>query len=201
MGDGRSTDGLVDTWRVHWPYVKLSAVLFVLGLLAGAAAWDRVDLLGAFGFEEEALFEGGEVELTTGFVLVNNTMVFGLVIVGVFSLGLLTALILLFNGFLVGYIAVPIALEEGLGVVLVGLVPHGILELPALFVAAAVAFRLIHRGAAYVRGRREHVTTRAELRRAGALLALAWVVLAIAAVVEAHVTVRLLEALYPEAVG
>ena len=43
------------------------------------------------------------------------------------------------NGWLIGFISVAVAEKESLGYVLVGLFPHGILELPALIMAQAAA--------------------------------------------------------------
>lgn len=198
MAAPRHTAGeLATAWREHWPYVKLAAALFALGALLGAALLVLdVDLFAMLGIEaaDDALVD----EFTTATILVNNTGVFILTVVGIFSFGLLTALVLLFNGAVVGFVAIPAAGDVGVGFVLVALLPHGILELPALFVAAAVAFRLLHRFAQRVRDRRERLLEPGELPRIGLLLAVAWLVLAIAAAVEVHVTVWLVETLFPE---
>lgn len=180
----------------HWPYFKLAVALFTIGILIGILMVDRVDLLAILGVEE--LDEVFPEEFTTLVILVNNSIVFILALVGVLSFGLLTVMILLTNGILVGYIATPIALDVGIDFLLVGLLPHGILELPAFFVASAVTFRLLHRFILRITNRRERLLDEGELKRIVMLLVAAWVVLAIAAAIEVHVTVWLLETLYPD---
>lgn len=49
-----------------------------------------------------------------------------------------------FNGYLVGVIAYLAAQEKGLLFILLALLPHGILELPMVFLAAGIGLRLGH---------------------------------------------------------
>lgn len=180
----------------HWPYVKLATAIFVLGILVGVLLVDRIDLFALLGFDE--LDEVIPEELTTFTILLNNSIVFLLAVVGVLSFGALTAIILLFNGLLVGYVATPVAAELGFGFLIVGLAPHGVLELPAFFVAGAVAFRLLHRFLLRIRDRRERILDPGEGRRIALVLGVSWLALALAAVIEVHLTVWLLETFYPE---
>lgn len=194
-GVGRT---LSTAWWEHWPYVKVAVALFVGGGLIGgllvALEVDLFALIGMEGFLDEALPD----EITVVTLFVNNSIVFVLAIIGLLSFGLLTGLILVVNGLIVGYVLVPVASESGIAFVLAGIVPHGILELPALFVAAAVAFRLLHRFVMRLRDRRSTILDAGERRQIAILLAAAWLALAIAAVIEAHVTLWLLETLFPE---
>lgn len=188
---------LVLAFREHWPYFKFALAMFIIGVIVGILMVDRIDLLALLGVEDfEEVFPD---EFTTLVILVNNSIVFILALVGVLSFGLLTVVILLINGILVGYVATPIAIEEGVDFLIVGLLPHGILELPAFFVAAAVTFRLLHRFILRVTDRRERLVDPGEARRIALLLIVAWIALAIAAAIEVHVTVWLLETLYPDA--
>lgn len=182
-------------WREHWPYFKLAAGLFVVGTLLGVIlAILDIDLLGALGFEElgDALPE----ELTTLAILLNNSIVFVLALLGVLTFGLLTAVIVVFNGLLVGFVVTPALEEAGIGFVVVAIVPHGVLELPAFFAAAAVAFRLLHRFVQRIRDRRDTLVSADERRRIGLYLVVAWIALAVAAVIEIHVSFRLVETLF-----
>lgn len=188
-------------WSDHWRYVQLSAILFAIGGIIGVViAALGIDLFAALGFDdffEEALPE----ELTTATILINNSIVFLLAVIGVLTFGLLTAIILVFNGLVVGYVVVPAAQDAGVGFVIAAILPHGILELPAFFVASAVALRLIHRFVQRIRGDRETVLSPGDPKRLVLLLGVAWIVLAIAAVIEVHVTVWLIETLFPEEAG
>lgn len=193
-------DEVVDAWWNHWPYFKLSVVLFLVGSIIGAILITiGVDLFAALGFEEigDALPD----EITTMTILVNNTVVFLLALVGLFSFGLLSALILVFNGVVVGYVVLPAIQEVGIGFAIVAIVPHGIPELSAFFVATAVVFRLLHRFIQMIRDQRERLLDPGDGRRIGLLLVVAWIVLAVAAVIEATVTFWLVETLYPEPTG
>jgi stage II sporulation protein M len=53
---------------------------------------------------------------------------------------LVPSLALLVNGWVIGLVSVAVLQEKSLGYLLAGLLPHGILELPALFMGEAVAF-------------------------------------------------------------
>lgn len=184
-------------WWSHWPYVKLSAAVFLFGMIAGVVlGLLEIDIFAILGLEnlDDALPE----EITTLTILVNNTLVFGLALLGLFSFGLLSVIILLFNGIVVGTVVVPAVQEAGFGFVILAIVPHGIFELPAFFVAAAVTFRLLHQFWHRIRGRRDRFLDPGDLRRIGLLLGVTWLVLAIAAIIEANLTVWLLEYVYPE---
>jgi len=184
-------DDLRTAWEEHRRYVAFSAVLFVLGVPVGAGLWargvDLLALLGADGFEE--VFPG---ELTVATLLLNNTRVFALLVIGALTGGLLSGGGLVFNGVFVGYVAAPLAVDAGVGFVLVGILPHGVPELLAFFVAAGVGFRIVRRAVDRLVGRSEVVLGRDGWRRVGVLLAAAWLLLAVAAVLEVHVTAALL---------
>ncbi|WP_135365148.1 stage II sporulation protein M [Halosimplex halophilum] len=68
------------------------------------------------------------------------------------------------------------------------LVPHGLFELPALWIAGAAGFRLPVNFLSYLRERRDTVVDRSELRELGVLAALALSLIVVGAVVEATVT-------------
>ena len=190
----------VQAWWEHWPYFKLSFAIFMLGGIFGTGlVLIGVDLFDLLGFEE--LEEITPDELTTFAILLNNTIVFFLALLGVFSFGLLTVAILVLNGSLVGYVVPPAVEEAGIGFVLLALIPHGILELPAFFVAAAVSFRLLHRFSHRVRGHRDRLLDPGEGRRIALLLLVTWLVLAVAAAIEVHITFRLVELFYSEQLG
>jgi len=181
-------------WGRYWRYVAFSFGLFVLGSVAGALFVDQLSLgalLGAGtgpGALDEAL-----PEPTVGLLVVNNTIVLVTLVASGATLGLLTAGILVFNGFLVGYVVVLVAREAGPVAPVVGILPHGILEIPAILFASAVAFRFSHQVINAARGRREDVMTSQELRDAILVVVVALVLIPIAAVIEARVTTQLLE--------
>ncbi|MEK3719679.1 stage II sporulation protein M [Paenibacillus sp. FSL H8-0034] len=72
----------------------------------------------------------------------NNVLKTMLVIVLGAFFGILPLFFLLTNGLLLGYIGALSAHKESLLFVLKGIVPHGILEIPAIIIAAAFGMRL-----------------------------------------------------------
>ncbi|WP_435348288.1 stage II sporulation protein M [Haloarchaeobius sp. HRN-SO-5] len=181
-------------WREHRPYVAFATVVFALSVVVGVAIAGEVDLFGLFGFESFGdMFPEDPGAL---FVFTNNTRAFFVFIAGALTGGILTTFGLVFNGILVGYVSALAAGQFSVGFVLLALAPHGVLELPALFVAAGVAYRLVGVPVQYVLGRRDHLFTRPELERTLLLVVVAWVALAVAAVVEIHVTTWLIEQVY-----
>lgn len=199
-------DRLSAAWAEHRRYVWFAAGLFAVGsalgallLLAGVDLTEYfLELLGdELGIEENGEpVEEFQLELSATFFVLNNTPPFLFAILGALTLGLFTALVMVINGVLVGNIALSMAGLAGVGFIVVGLLPHGIFELPALFVASGVGFRLVHRFGQRVRDTREAFLTREYLARTALLVLFAWLLLVVAAFVEAYVTSALLEALF-----
>lgn len=180
----------VRLWADYWRYVVLSGALFAVGIVVGALLVDLVSLSVLFGGRE---LDGAFPEPTIGLLVVNNAVVILLLVASSLTLGLVTIGILVYNGVIVGYIATLVAREGGLDVVLVGLLPHGVVEIPAFLFASAVAFRFTHQVLGAALGRRDDVMTRRELREAVVMVLLALVLIPIAAYIEAEITVTLLE--------
>ncbi|RQG94533.1 stage II sporulation protein M [Natrarchaeobius chitinivorans] len=194
----------LDAARIeHRRYVWFATGLFAFGILVGVALLlAGVNLLELLmELLEEGLFpefEDEEFELTATFFIVNNSQPFVLSIIGALSLGVLTAVIMLFNGIIVGNVVAAIVGVTGFDYVIVGLAPHGIFELAALFIAAGVGFRLLYRLAERVLGRRDTFLGKPYVLRTLAFVGFAWLLLVLAAFVEAYVTPELLEMLFAE---
>lgn len=181
----------------HRWHVGAATGLFAAGVGGGVALHlAGVDLLEQLGISspEELLPE--DVELTTWFVFQNNARVLLLLVAGALTLGVLTALVLVFNGVLIGWVVAVAAGEAGVGLTLALLLPHGVIELPAFWIAAGVAFRLLARPVNYLRGTYEHVYTRAEAGRAALLVVVAIGMMLVAAAIEVHVTPAIADALF-----
>ncbi|WP_254762524.1 stage II sporulation protein M [Natrinema marinum] len=192
---------LADAWDEHRRYVGFAAGLFAVGILIGialmAAGYNLLEIIQeALGQPLFPDISGQSRAELAQFLLLNNSRAFILSILGALTLGLLTAWAMLFNGVIVGNIGAYIASEVGIGYIVVGLLPHGIFELPALFVAAGVGFRLLYRAGQRVRGSRDAIFTKAYVYRTAVLVLAAWLLLLVAALVEAFVTPALLETLF-----
>ncbi|SFS33437.1 stage II sporulation protein M [Halostagnicola kamekurae] len=203
-------------WAEHRRYVWFSGGLFALGIAAGvalaAAGIDLTELFLELIMEE---LEGGELEgaeidpaglgggggvaleTSATFFIFKNTPPFLASILGALTLGVFTFFVMTFNGLLIGNIAVAIGGEVGYGLILALLVPHGIFELTALFVGAGVGFRFVYRAGQRVLGTHEALFTKSYLARTALLVVFAWLMLVVAAFVEAYLTIPVAELLFP----
>jgi stage II sporulation protein M len=131
--------------------------------------------------------------LTTVDIAVNNLVAMTVILLGAVSLGLVSLFGLVLNGLLIGVI-VGIAVQElSPLVVLALLVPHGILEIPALLVAAAIGLRFARLTVRYIRGLEADLVTTRDLREAGWLVAVCAVLIVVAAYIEANLTIPFAE--------
>ncbi|WP_312910324.1 stage II sporulation protein M [Natronosalvus caseinilyticus] len=210
LSERRVLASLEAAWREHRPYVGFAAATFAVGILLGVLLYALgVDLLEfvleALGeeFTGEELEPGGEpgsggasIELTAGLFVVNNSGPYVLAILGAVSLGAFTLLIMVFNGILIGNLGAGLGGQMGYAEFVALLVPHGVFELTALFVAAGIGFRLVHRFGQRLRGSRDSFLTKRYLYRTGLLTCFGWFLLVLAAFVEAYVTITIVEALF-----
>lgn len=168
--------------------VALSAVVFSAGLAAGAL------VAGAPSGES-----GGsslDVSLTFGSLLLNNLTVYSLVVLGGLTFGA-TSVFLVFNtGLLLGTVAFA-GLSDGSSPVDVVLLvaPHGVLEISAFLLGAAVGLRVTRQLVGYLRNERERVLRAGELRRYAVVTGFGLVLIVVAAFIEASVTRPLYELL------
>ena len=142
---------LRDYWRLvaeRWIAI-VAAIVLLFGPAALAGAWGMNDPPAAIGVvpsdfrpvaEEERPWEDMSPDEQAAFssaVLTNNIRVTLLAFAGGITLGLLTALVLIYNGIILGAIA-GLMIEAGNGTAFVNLVTgHGVLELSCIVVAGA----------------------------------------------------------------
>lgn len=181
--------GGVRRWLPYW---LLAAGIFAVGTAVG----------GAVGAERETAVvfpvraSGDPVpEVTTLGLFVHNAGVAARMVVGGVLGGVPTVYLLLFNGFVLGSVLVDAAGALGPLTTVALLVPHGVFELPALWLAGAVPARWLHVVWAVASGRdRATPVPRVMLRTVFALVVVL-ALLAVAAAVEATVTADLARAL------
>lgn len=121
-------------------------------------------------------------------LLVNNLAVIGLLAVFPFCL-----VVLMLNGFNIGNIVGAGVRGENLDVALALVAPHGVFEFTAMFLAGAVGLRLPYEFVQYLRGRKEHILRTDDLVRLGQLMGLAILLIVVAAVIEAYLTLEIAE--------
>jgi uncharacterized membrane protein SpoIIM required for sporulation len=171
-------------------YLAAAVAVFAAGAGLGWLLIGGVSLsaLAAFG-TEASLFPS---RITVRTILVNNLLALAVVLSGVVTFAVTTVVSLLFNGLLIGFFlgaAAPASLPETLALIL----PHGLLELPAFWIAGGVALRVTHRLIRYLRGNADDVLSRSERYEAVLLAALAIGLIVVAAVIEARFTIEIAE--------
>ena len=176
--------------RLRWPFL-ISMTVFLVAAV-GATAWSHANPDSAAGIIGQFLdAKGGTIApegKITAIGLFRNNARAGALLVALGFIAPLAIGALAVNGAMIG-VAAGLA-ESGAGVaawkvIVFGVLPHGIVELPALFFAGAIG---LYAGTYWMRRRKPY-----SWGRMFALSGLAFLVLvvgfdAVAAVIEAHVT-------------
>ena len=124
-------------------WLIVAAALYIIGIVFGLLA--PADFL----FEEIAGLEETAEEIVglpllaiVFFILFKNvtSILVSFTLSPILLLVPITALVL--NGWILGTISVVVAQEESLGFVLAGILPHGIIEIPAFLIAEAAALSI-----------------------------------------------------------
>jgi stage II sporulation protein M len=125
------------------PIFLLCGLLFAFSLAMGYVLGENMsgaalqDVLGAFpDISNMSLIE------LFGFVAANNTFKSLLFMLGGLLGGVLPLFFVVFNGFLIGWIASSFSSSVGLGYVVAGLMPHGLFEIPAILLAMSMGVSL-----------------------------------------------------------
>ena len=127
-------------------WVTAVIVLFAVGIVWGVLTPSSTE--GVFSGETRALQQIADLIsslpgwLMLGFILLKNVsaVLFSFVLSPLFLLVPIVSLVA--NGWLVGSVANTVVSERSIGYFLIGILPHGVFELPALFIgeAAAIGF-------------------------------------------------------------
>ncbi len=135
--------------------IAVSACLLVVGAIAGAIArqYDLVPSRPVALMVATKAAVGHDAILGTPpffLLILRNNLLVGLlmVLLAPLTLGVFGSVATLINGFVVGYIGAVFFDFSRLGFFVCGIAPHGVIELPALVLAAAFALRV---GASMVR--------------------------------------------------
>lgn len=194
---GRRTLAVLGRWL--YPYALVALGTFLAGAAVGAVAMATTspDALAGLGstFGEPDLFPA---RLTTWTVFANNVVAMTVLAAGAVTFGVSTFVGLFFNGLLLGALVWVGTGESGLAWTLALVLPHGVVELGAFFVVSAVAYRVAWRVVGYLRGVDDRPVTRTEVVEAVALAVVSVLALALAAWIEATLTLDIARALVGE---
>jgi len=128
------------------------------------------------------------------FFIKNNLYAILILLSGSFMLGFTTFTTLCFNGLIFGA-TICAMLKSGTPYSTLFLLtfPHGIFELPAIWVAGAAGFKLPYELVRYFSNKKDYILNRDEIMDFLALSVVSIVLIIIAAFVEANVTMRIAE--------
>ncbi|MDD3042743.1 MAG: stage II sporulation protein M [Methanosarcinaceae archaeon] len=182
---------LSDYLQLIRPYVRFIVLIFALSAFAGYGSLSYFPDLAEMVTESFEASFGSLLDMHPIFIMLfiflNNSFVGLLLIVLGLVLGIAPVLIIAFNGFVVGVISRVVSEEIGIFRILLALLPHGIVELPMIFLAGGIGLRLGHRVLLSLSGKPADV--KKEIRR-GILFYFRRVVplLFVAAVIETFIT-------------
>ncbi|WP_019535630.1 stage II sporulation protein M [Paenibacillus ginsengihumi] len=142
-------------WSLAWyqlrrikHYIFASALVFLLGIVLGSMYSEQFQMfLNAQMRALDELIRSTEHAKSREWALFwvifwnNATVALLIIAMGIFF-GVFPLFALISNGLLLGYVASASAEKNSLGYMLKSVIPHGILELPAIIVAAAFGLRL-----------------------------------------------------------
>ncbi len=151
MAKKKTKNFFTENYRKSWEYIKESRnfiytilIIFLLFVFIGAFVPVPEFLeRQIFKFIEELLRKtaGMSYGELTSFIFLNNlqSSLFGMILGAV--LGIFSVITSVLNGYLLGFVSSKVVYEEGI-FVLWRLLPHGIFELPALFLSTGLGLKL-----------------------------------------------------------
>jgi stage II sporulation protein M len=177
--------------RFLWPYFLIIIFVFFSSFLTGyisAANFPDIanTLMEGFSSRFGPLLEKAPLEIMLA-IFLNNAFVSLVSLVFGLALGILPILFVAFNGYLVGVISYIVAQQKGMLFISLALLPHGVVELPMVFLSASIGFRLGHQVFSFLLGRPTEI--KREFKE-GISFYFHWIVplLLIAAIIETFVT-------------
>lgn len=176
-------------FRRFLPYWLFSAGVFLVTVIFGAAAGVGDDTSSTLPAVQGGFRFG---ELTVSGIFYNNVGVVLLMLFGLVFFGIPTLYLLGWNGLTIGVVIISSMEVNGVVPTFVALLPHGVIELPAVWLGSATVFRLLHAFWRLAQG--EKLPHPAFVYVVESLLALVVVVflLLLAAAVEVWITPRVL---------
>jgi stage II sporulation protein M len=129
-----------------YPYLKITLVIFGSGFIIGLAAVSHFPGLAAHfqstvvGFVN--MFRGLSKLQLAGAIFLNNTLKTVLAILLGSVFGIIPVVFLLANGIALGVVFSLSAQSRGVWLSLLSIVPHGILELPAVFLGTSIGLMI-----------------------------------------------------------
>jgi len=176
---------------ILWPYLLVIVLVFFGSLLTGyASAANYPDMADTLMKSFSSRF-GSLLTMSPLFIMLtiflNNAFVSLVSLVLGLALGVFPILFIASNGYLVGVISYIVAQQRGFLFILLALLPHGVVELPMVFLSASIGLRLGYQVFLYLIGRR--IELKREFKQ-GLRFYFHWIMplLFVAAIIETFIT-------------
>jgi uncharacterized membrane protein SpoIIM required for sporulation len=171
------------------PYVAVAALTMVLMGILGFAVGVQSPPSSSLPIRSPG---AGPADLTTVGLFAHNAEIAIRSALGILSVGIYTTVVLLVNGFMLGAGIADIAEVYGLGSTLLALAPHGVLEIPAIWLSGAIGLRWLRYVWKVANSDRDRIAGPWLALESLALTGLALLMLFVAAAIEANVSVHLI---------
>jgi stage II sporulation protein M len=148
--------------RTLWPYLAIIVFIFFGSLVTGfasAASFPSMadTLMKGFSSRFGPLLAMNPLYILLT-IFLNNSFVSLLSLVLGLALGVFPILFIAFNGYFVGIISYIVSQQKGFLFILLALLPHGLIELPMVFLSASIGLRLGYHVFLYLIGRPTELT-------------------------------------------
>lgn len=183
--------GFTSYVRFLWPYILIITFVFFGSLVAGYA-WAGTspdmanNVMQGFSSRFRPLLDMDPLSIMVA-IFLNNAFVSLISLVLGLALGILPIVLIAFNGYIIGIISYIVAQERGFLFIFLALLPHGILELPMVFLSASIGLRLGHQVISALLGKETDI--KREFTE-GIRFYISWIVplLLLAAIIETFIT-------------
>jgi len=184
------------TWRraivQNRRLILFCALVMGVSMVGGYLDVDTGSVESQWGTGESPITGPGDLQISSLDLFQNNILVGTVALLGTFLLSLPSIGILVMNGFFIGA-NIGIASANGnLHILAILVLPHGVLEIPAIWFAVAASLRVTVSLLQHLRGRTESVLTEETVENILSLVVLTVTMLAVAAIIEVQVTTRLI---------
>lgn len=170
-------------------------ILILTGILGGFTTHEDAsigeELISLMNEEVFSHIASEHPAIVAANIFANNTETSLILFIGGASFGLITALILSVNGFVIGLVVEYVRQEQGLTVILAGVLPHGIFEIPALILAGMFGLLLGEELWRELHGTGDAISAARKYGRQ--FLAIVLPLLGIAAIIEGFITPEIIQ--------
>ena len=167
--------------------IFLSFIIFLLGFIAG------IFLPVGSGFNDTASCrDESSLNEDMYFFISNNVRVIFIALLGSVTFGTTSLTNLILNGTFMG-VVLRNAIENGASItdILPLILPHAILEIPAIIIAGAAGFKIPYEILRYLAGKKEQILTQEDIREYLTLALISIILIVIAAWIESNVTLKI----------